>query len=671
MSVGADHAGRLRLPRVEEYAERVDAEASALDRFGANLVASVVANAAGLRHHRFRPILRHMARHDARLKALGDDDLRAEARAVRLRLRSALRGHRLPVAAAGEAFALLRETAERVLGKRPYDVQAIGAWAMMNGHVAEMRTGDGKSLSAVLAAATVALSGRQVHLLTVNDYLVTRDAEEFAAFYGFLGLTVSTVVAGQDGDTRRTAYGADVVYATNKEVAFDFLRDRAMLRHAPGNLRRKVDRLAPSGGGVSGLRLPGLPVAFVDEADSVLIDEARTPLVISGQSTMRGGFDDAVFTAAMAAARQLGAGTDYRIPRGTRTVEILEPGFDRLDQMTDDRDDAFAIPVIRDHMVLQALKALEIFHRGEAYILRDDKVQIVDENTGRVTPDRQWSDGLHQMVELKEGLEMSATRETLSRMTYQRFFRRYAHLGGMTGTARDAAWELATVYGLSVVRIPTNAPDRRIFARDRLYRHEDDKLAAIAARAGALAAAGVPVLIGTRSINASEAVSDRLTAAGLDHQLLSAAQDADEAAIVAEAGQPGRITVATNMAGRGTDIKLAGGVTDVGGLHVILTERHDSRRIDRQFEGRCGRQGDPGHVEAYLSLEDELMRGPDAARWRAVAAGLMRMFGPRAAGWVLRRRQLRVERLHARMRRDLMENDRSLGRLLAMSGELE
>lgn len=671
MSVGTDHAGRMRLPRVEEYAERVERETTALDRFGANLAASIFANAAGLRHHMFRPILRHMARHAGRFAAQDDPALRAEARTIRLRLRSALRGHSLPVAVAGEAFALLCETAERILSKRPYDVQAIGAWAMMNGHVAEMRTGDGKSLSAVLAAATVALSGRQVHLLTVNDYLVARDAEEFAAFYSFLGLTVATVVAGQDAEARRHAYEADIVYATNKEVAFDFLRDRAMLRRAPGNLRRKIDRLVPASGPVSGLRLPGLPVAFIDEADSVLIDEARTPLVISGQGTIRGGFDEEIFIAAMEAARQLRPDVHYRIPRGTRTVEILEAGFDWLEELTEGRDDAFAIPVIRDHTVLQALKALEIFHKGEAYILRDGKVQIVDENTGRVTPDRQWSDGLHQMVELKEDVEMSANRETLSRMTYQRFFRRYAHLGGMTGTARDAAWELATVYGLSVVRIPTNAPDRRIFAPDRLFFRVEDKLSAISARAAELSATGVPVLIGTRSINISEAVSTRLAAAGLDHQLLSAAQDADEAAIVAEAGRPGRITVATNMAGRGTDIKLARDVRRAGGLHVILTERHDSRRIDRQFEGRCGRQGDPGHVEAYLSLEDELMRGADAARWRAVAGMLMRILGPRTAGWVLRRRQRRVERLHAGMRRDLMENDRSLGRLLAMSGELE
>lgn len=671
MSAGADQAARLRLPRVEEYAERVERETTALDRFGANLAASIFANAAGLRHHMFRPILRHMARHAGRFAAQDDAALRAEARTIRLRLRSALRGHSLPVAVAGEAFALLCETAERILSKRPYDVQAIGAWAMMNGHVAEMRTGDGKSLSAVVAAATVALSGRQVHLLTVNDYLVARDAEEFAAFYSFLGLTVATVVAGQDAETRRHAYEADIVYATNKEVAFDFLRDRAMLRRAPGNLRRKIDRLVPASGPVSGLRLPGLPVAFIDEADSVLIDEARTPLVISGQGTIRGGFDEEIFIAAMEAARQLRPDVHYRIPRGTRTVEILEAGFDRLEELTEGRDDAFAIPVIRDHTVLQALKALEIFHKGEAYILRDGKVQIVDENTGRVTPDRQWSDGLHQMVELKEDVEMSANRETLSRMTYQRFFRRYAHLGGMTGTARDAAWELATVYGLSVVRIPTAAPDRRIFAPDRLFFRVEDKLSAISARAAELSATGVPVLIGTRSINISEAVSTRLAAAGLDHQLLSAAQDADEAAIVAEAGRPGRITVATNMAGRGTDIKLARDVRRAGGLHVILTERHDSRRIDRQFEGRCGRQGDPGHVEAYLSLEDELMRGADAARWRAVAGMLMRILGPRTAGWVLRRRQRRVERLHAGMRRDLMENDRSLGRLLAMSGELE
>ena len=662
---------RLRLPRIVDYAEAPDREETELDRAWAWLQGAFVSQGARWRALMLRPILWAVRRHAGRFARMSDTELQEAVRQTRVRLRQNLKGQHLSVWAAGEAFALIREAASRVLGKRHYNVQILGAWAMLRGQIAEMRTGEGKTLCATLAVATAALSGRQVHVMTVNDYLAERDAEETGPLYDFLGLTRATVLEGQDGPTRQMAYLQEIVYGTNKELAFDYLRDRAILRRAPGNLRRKVDRLIPGGGLTEPLRMQGLPFAIIDEADSVLIDEARTPLIISGAGALEGGMPDDVFIAGMEVARRMVENLHFKLPRGVKRVEILDAGYDYLEDLTEGRDDTFSIPVIRDHTVQQALNALHLFQLGDHYIVKDDKVQIVDENTGRTMPDRTWSDGLHQMVELKEGLEISPTNETLSRMTYQRFFRRYARIGGMTGTAQDAAWELWTVYRLAVAKIPTNKRDIRRSKPDRVFRTADAKWRAIAKRVAKLHAAGRPVLIGTRSILASQEASRRLAQAGLPHQTLSADQDADEAAIVSQAGQRGAITVATNMAGRGTDIKLGPGVAELGGLTVILTERHDSRRVDRQLEGRCGRQGEPGWNEAYLSLEDDLMQGPDARRARRVAYFLSFLIGTRAIGSVIRNRQRVTEASHAQARRDLMKQDRELGDLMAFSGQLE
>ncbi|QIK42226.1 DEAD/DEAH box helicase [Pontivivens nitratireducens] len=657
----------LRLPAALDYPERADVQEGPVERWLIGVQASVMARGARLRAWRLRGILRAVRRHEARFAAMDEGELQAAGRDISLKLREV--PNRLPLRVTGEAFALIREVSARVLGKRHYDVQVLGAWAMLRGQIAEMRTGEGKTLCATLAVTTAALAGRPVHVMSVNDYLTARDAEEMSPLYAFFGLSVGVVQEGQDADLRRALYRSDIVYGTNKEIAFDYLRDRAVLRRSPGNLRRKIDRLMRPG--TEPLRLRGLHVAIIDEADSVLIDEARTPLIISGGETEEGGFDEALFREAMQVATDLIEGEHYRIPRGLRRIEMRPAGLDHLDEIAEGREDAFGIPVIREHAVVQALNALHIYHAGEAYLVMDGKVQIVDENTGRVMADRSWSDGLHQMVELKEGLEITKARETLSRITYQRLFRRYAHVGGMTGTARDAAWELWSVYRLAVAKIPTNKPDIRRFAGDRLFTTESRKWQAIAARAREFHEAGMPVLIGTRSVTASQQASARLAEAELPHQVLSAAQDADEAAVIAEAGQAGRITVATNMAGRGTDIKLGAGVAEAGGLAVILSERHDSRRVDRQLEGRCGRQGEPGRVEAFLSLEDELMRGKGAANLRRAGQVMSRLLGASSAGWVLRLRQKNVEALHAEARRDLLEQDRQLSRTLAVSGELE
>ncbi|NNU80367.1 translocase [Halovulum dunhuangense] len=662
-----------RLPDILDYAERPEVEETGFDVLGQRALGVVVAWGGGLRARRLRAIVPATAAKASHFAALDDTGLRAEAARLRVALRrAASEPSRLPVAVTGEAFALVREAAARTLGLRPYDVQIMGAWAMLRGMIAEMRTGEGKTLSASLAAATAGLFGAPVHVITANDYLAERDAEELGPLYRFLGLSQGLVLPGQDAAARRAAYAADVVYGSNKEMAFDYLRDRMALRKRPGNLMRKLDRLT---GGATGepARMRGLHFAIVDEADSVLIDEARTPLIISGEEERQAGQDPALFQAALDAARLLTQGTDFRLQPDDHRVELTETGRDRLEDMAEDGGEtggAFRVAAIREHMVTQALTGLHLFHLDDDYIIRDGKVQIVDEFTGRVMADRSWSDGLQQLIELKEGLEITLPRRTMARISYQRYFRRYRHLCGMTGTARDASAELWAVYRLSVARIPTHRPEARVFARDRLFAREESKWQAIGRRVAELQAQGVPVLLGTRSVAASEKGSAALSLLAIPHEVLSARQDAEEAAIVARAGQRGAVTVATNMAGRGTDIKLGEGVAALGGLHVILAERHDSRRIDRQLEGRCGRQGDPGRVEAFLSLEDDLMRGSSAALGRRLARVALAL-SPRAAAGLIRLRQRRIERSHARARRDLLKADRSLGEMLAFSGQLE
>ncbi len=664
------NAGRLlRLPDVITYDERPDAEDDKLDRIARKVLGVAISRGSAWRYRRLKPILRAVHRHAKELEALDDSALKAHARGLRADLRQVLLSGKPDAASLAPSFALVREVASRTLGMAHYDVQILGAFAMMQGQIAEMRTGEGKTLCATLATATMALGSVPVHVITVNDYLAERDAELMQPLYDFLGFDVGVILEGQSEAERQQIYKCAIVHGSNKEIAFDYLRDRMVLRRQPGNLRRKVERIrgAQIGGA---LRMNGVHFALIDEADSVLIDEARTPLVISGAVAQGQGQDNAMFEDAMAAARQLREGPDYKVLANERRVVVSKKGLIRLDGMAEDSDGAFAVPVIREQAVVQALTALHLFHRDEDYIVREDAVQIVDENTGRVQEDRSWSEGLHQMIELKEGLELSEPRETLSRITYQRFFRRYGKVAGMTGTARDAAWELYSVYGLKVARIPTNRPDIRRFARDHVLRTQQSKWQAIADRAAALHETGIPVLIGTRSVAASEAASAALDRCGVAHQIINARQDADEAAVIARAGQRGAVTVATNMAGRGTDIKLGSGVAEMGGLHVILSERHDSRRVDRQLEGRCGRQGDPGQVEVFLSLDDELMRSA-AARHARRAARVARLFGTRAAGYFFRMRQRKIEKLHARMRLDLLDSDRSLGELLAVSGQME
>ena len=569
------------------------------------------------------------------------------------------------------AFALVRETAGRTIGLRHYDTQLTGGWVLAHGRLAEMETGEGKTLTATLAAAAAALAGLPVHVVTVNDYLVERDARQMGPVYQALGLSVGAVTADMDPAARRCGYRSDVVYCTNKQLAFDYLRDRLVLGNDQGRLRLQLEPLH-SGDRAERLFLRGLCFAIVDEADSVLIDEARTPLVISRQ--VHSPEEEQLYRQALDWAGQLTAGADFVVDRARGRVQLSDGGSDRLA--------ALALPVgglwggarRREELVGQALSALHLYERDRHYLVQGGRVQIIDENTGRTMADRSWERGLHQMIEIREGLSVSGRNEHIARLTYQRFFRRYQWLAGMTGTAREVRRELWSIYRLAVVRIPPHRPCQRRLIGARVHADSENRWAEVVRRIRDLQAAGRPVLVGTRSVADSEHLGELLQTAGIAHQVLNARQDAAEAAIVARAGIRGAVTVATNMAGRGTDILLGAGVAEHGGLHVIATERNDAGRIDRQLFGRCGRQGDPGSCELLLSLEDDLLRDRRGNRLLTLLTTLLRRQTPggqRIALAALRLAQRARERRHRALRRSLLRLETRLGQLLAFSGRME
>ncbi len=606
----------------------------------------------------------------AAVRGLTDEGIRQTAQSLGMRMRR--EGWRPELIA--HTFALVREVARRTLGTPHFDVQLIGGLVLLKGMVAEMETGEGKTLTATLAASAAALAGTPTHIVTVNDYLAARDAEWMGPIYRGLGITVGTIVHGMQPDQRRAAYRCGVTYCTNKEVTFDYLRDRIILWDRPGQVRLQLERFLGRDARAGDLVMQGLHFAIVDEADSVLIDEARTPLIISAESGDM--TEQKVYGEALGVAKSLVETGDFKLSRSERTVELTVRGERRLE--TD-----YAWPCARSYtnaaqrkdLVKQALVALYLFMKDKQYLIKEGKVQIIDEYTGRLMPDRSWEQGLHQLIEIKEECEVTSRKETKARISYQRFFRRYLRLAGMTGTAREVAGELWSIYRLRVVSIPTNRSLIRKYLPDKIYPTASLKWEAVVKTIRELHDHGRPVLVGTRSVAASEHLSCLLSKAGLPHRVLNARQDKEEADIVAQAGRHGCITVATNMAGRGTDIRLADGVAKLGGLHVIATERHEAGRIDRQLFGRCGRQGDPGTCEAYVSMEDELatvyVSKPVRSLTRSVLSGegggMGRLAGEALFGWA----QHSAERLHARMRQQLLRMDEHLGTALAFSGRPE
>ena len=550
---------------------------------------------------RIYPIVDKIEALSPAMEKLSDEELRDKTSAFKERLAQGETLDDLLV----EAFALVREAAYRVLGMRHYRVQLIGGIILHQGRISEMKTGEGKTLVSTLPAYLNALDGKGVHIVTVNDYLAKRDAEWMGKVHEFLGLTVGVVLNSMTPEERKAAYACDITYATNNELGFDYLRDNMVVYK-----EKLVQR--------------GLHYAIIDEVDSVLIDEARTPLIISGQS----GKSTELYRACDILARQMERGEasgemtkmtaimgeeiietgDYIVNEKEKNVSLTEDGVKKVEQFfhIDNLADAEHLEI--QHNIILALRAHNLMHRDHDYVVKDEQVLIVDEFTGRIMPGRRYSDGLHQAIEAKEGVKVKRESKTLATITFQNFFNKYEKKAGMTGTALTEEQEFRDIYGMDVIEIPTNEPVRRIDHEDLVYKTKREKVNAVTDTIVEAHEKGQPVLVGTITIESSEIFSDALKKRGVPHKVLNAKFHELEAEIVAQAGQRGAVTIATNMAGRGTDIKLGEGVAELGGLMIIGTERHESRRIDNQLRGRSGRQGDPGESRFYISLEDDLMR---------------------------------------------------------------
>ncbi|MFO7713361.1 preprotein translocase subunit SecA [Desulfosarcina sp.] len=530
---------------------------------------------------KLQPVVEAINRFEPQMKAMRDDQLKGQT----ARLKALLANGEPLDDLLPEAFATVREASVRALGMRHYDVQLIGGMVLHGGKIAEMKTGEGKTLVATLPVYLNALTGRGVHVITVNDYLARRDTEWMGQIYAFLGMTVGTVQHGIDDRRRKEAYGADITYGTNNEFGFDYLRDNM-----------KFDAKA--------LVQRNLHYAIVDEVDSILIDEARTPLIISGPAEK----STQLYYQVNAIIPKLKVEVDYKIDEKARSATLTEEGVAHTEQMlgVENLYDPVSIEML--HHTNQALKAHTLFKRDVDYIVKDGEVIIVDEFTGRLMPGRRYSEGLHQALEAKENVKIENENQTLATITFQNYFRMYAKLAGMTGTADTEAAEFKKIYNLEVSLIPTNMPMIRKDFSDVIYKTRREKFNAAIEEIKQLHKKGQPVLVGTVSIDISEQLAGKLKKQGIPHEVLNAKNHEKEAEIISMAGQKGAVTISTNMAGRGTDIVLGEGVTELGGLHILGTERHESRRIDNQLRGRSGRQGDPGSSRFYLALEDDLLR---------------------------------------------------------------
>ncbi len=583
---------------------------------------------------RLNPLLLQINSLEDNLKKLSDEELKAKTAHFKQELSNGKTlDDILP-----EAYAVVREASVRTIGLRHFDVQILGGIVLHQGKIAEMKTGEGKTLAATLPLYLNALTGKGCHVVTVNDYLAKRDAEWMAPIYQFLGLTVGSIQHHMNPPERKTHYAADITYGTNNEFGFDYLRD---------NMSFSKEECVQK----------ELNYAIVDEVDSILIDEARTPLIISGM------IEDKVETyyRAMDVARRLKKEEDYTTEEKTKNAVLTEEGTKKLenllkvDYLFDIKNMALA------HQILQSLKALHMFKCDVDYVIKDGEIIIVDEFTGRLMVGRRYSDGLHQAIESKEKVRIREESQTLATITFQNYFRLYNKLAGMTGTAKTEEGEFWKIYGLEVIVVPTHKPMNRKNYPDVIYKTKNEKFNAVADEINELHKKGQPALVGTVSIENSEIISDILTKRGIPHQVLNAKQHEREAEIVAQAGQKGRVTISTNMAGRGTDIVLGEGVVALGGLHVIGTERHESRRVDNQLRGRSGRQGDPGSSRFYVALEDELMRLFGSDRIAGVMGGLGIEEGTPIEHPLISRAianaQGKVEQYHFAIRKQILEFD--------------
>ncbi|WP_130469901.1 DEAD/DEAH box helicase [Candidatus Magnetaquicoccus inordinatus] len=613
--------------------------------------------------------LAEVAAAEQRLQALTKE----EGQKFLAELRRKLRQHGFVDATVAMAFAFLRQQAGELLAMRHFPTQMRGGYLLLHGYVVEMDTGEGKTLTATLTAATAALAGLAVHVVTVNDYLAERDSQRMAPLYKACGLSTGVILESMSPEEKQQQYAADIVYCTNKTLVFDYLRDRLQMGDHLQPLSMAIKQLTqPSG---RALLLRGLQFAIVDEADSIFIDEARTPLILASERS--NPLLESFYRQAISVARQLQAESDFIL--AGRDPQLTQHGQSRLLEISSTWGGLWNGALRAEEVVRLALSALYGFTRDVHYIVRNmdgvAKVMIVDEHTGRVMPDRSWERGLQQLIEIKEDVPLTPEKEVLARISYQLFFRRYLYLSGMTGTCREVKEELADVYGLGVIRLQPYRPSRRTLLPTRLFATAEARWQAVVEAVRQRAAHGQALLVGTRSIAASEHLSALLQAADLPHRLLNAKQDKLEADLIAEAGRPGQVTIATNMAGRGTDIRPEEKVLQAGGLHVILTEGHDNARVDRQLIGRSARQGDPGTAESLLSLEDELLR----ERMPTVGAKfaiLLKAYPQsrllqRVAATLYRLAQWHTERGQRRIRRRLLQADFQMRQALSFSGKME
>jgi preprotein translocase subunit SecA len=614
-------------------------------------------------------LLPKIASFEPELLELTDHELRKRSLSVRYRAKAQEPLDRL----LPEAYALVREAGRRTIGMRHYDVQMLGGIAMHHHSIAEMQTGEGKTLTATLPMYLNALTGRGVHLATVNDYLARRDAEWMRPIYELLGMSVGVVETQMSQPKRREAYACDITYGTAKEFGFDFLRDRLLLRRIrEGQVDFLGGMLGHDSAGSSEKPVQrGAYFALVDEADSILIDEARTPLIISALPSEAQKIAVECYKWSAGITQEFVEDEHYEYDHERQSVELTPEGRQLVRTLTKpEAMDAVGMFTIYEY-VERAVKVERAFTLDRQYVVHDGEIVIVDEFTGRLAEGRKWRDGLHQAVEAREGVKVTVETGQAARVTVQDFFLRYERLAGMTGTASSSARELNKIYKLRVVPIPTNRPAVRTRLDDAVFGSAEAKWDAIVAEVRELHAGGRPILIGTRSIDKSELLSRLLTATGIEHQVLNANHIEAEADIIARAGQRGRVTVSTNMAGRGTDIKLGEGIDELGGLHVICTEMHDSARIDRQLIGRCGRQGDPGTFRQYLGLDDDILLaglGPKRSR-RLKAQGEANPGHVNMSGGLFRKAQRRIERRHYRDRKVLMHYEKERKKLQAQMGQ--
>lgn len=590
----------------------------------------------------------------SRYRVMTDLELTREMRHLRDRVR---RGKGGTSEDESSGLAIVRELAWRRIGLEPYPVQLLGALALRRGLLAEMATGEGKTLTAVLAGILAGWAGKPCHIVTVNDYLAARDADWYRELYQAAGLRVAAVTGPMEPAERRQAYAADIVYITSKELLADYLRDRMVIGALPeGERRHLLQALRWGRGLLERIVMRGIHTAIVDEVDSVLIDEAATPLILSTPSP--NPMLETACKVSVAQADLMVAGEDYEVDERYREVRLLSTGRSRLAASAAELPGIWRGRDRREELARQALTARHFYERDREYIIDEGKIVIVDPGTGRAMPGRTWRQGLHQMIEAREGVGLTPSNDTAARLSFQRFFRLFHRLSGMTGTAYESADEFWHIYGLTTVRVPTHRPVCRELWAPRYFRSLEEKWQAVAEEALRLLRSGRPVLIGARTVEETRILSKLLEASGVDFQLLNAVDHEAEAQKITRAGRMGQITVATNMAGRGTDIRLADGVAELGGLHVLSTQRNESGRVDRQMFGRCARQGDPGTGQVFASLEDYLPRQYiSPSKGASLATALAADPGSKRVTAALDRAQKRAERDAAKRREQVLEHD--------------